>query len=103
VREELKASLKDAKDVATQAPAPVVENRKITANLKALKRDQGKLEQIMLDLQTRKHALEARLCTPLPAQEIGQLGRELQKIDQELAGHEENWLSISEQIEAETQ
>jgi ATP-binding cassette subfamily F protein 3 len=39
---------------------------------------------------------------PLPAQEIGELGRELQKIDEELAAHEEKWLVISEQIEAET-
>ncbi len=100
-REELKASLKETKEIVTQAP-PVLASKKITANLKTLKRDQGKLEQIMLDLQTRKHALEARLSTPLPAQEIGQLGLDLQKIDQELAGHEENWLSISEQIEAES-
>ena len=100
-REELKASLKDAKEIVTQAPPPVPAGKKITTNLKAMKRDQGKLEQLMLDLQTRKHALEARLCAPLPAQEIGQLGIDLQKIDQELTGHEENWLRISEQIEAE--
>jgi len=102
-REELKASLKDAKDVVTQAPPPVVvENKKITAQLKTLKRDQGKFEQLMLELQTRKHALEARLSSPLPAQEIGELGLELKKIDEELAVHEEKWLAISEQIEAET-
>ena len=101
-REELKASLKDAREVATQAPPPVVENKKITAQLKTLKRDQGKLEQLMLELQTRKHALEARLSSPLPAPEIGELGLELGKIDEELANHEEKWLAISEQIEAET-
>src|ERR1035437_6424701 len=101
-REELKAALKDAKDVATQAPPPVVENKKITANLKALKRDQGKLEQLMLDLQTRKHGLEARLSRSLSTPEIAELGLELKKIDDDLAGHEEKWLTISEQIEAET-
>jgi ATP-binding cassette subfamily F protein 3 len=74
--------------------------RKPAANLNALKRDQGKVEQAILDLQTKKHALEARLSTPLPPQEIGELGRQLQKIDEELAAHEENWLQISEQIEA---
>ena len=99
-REELKASLKDAQDVVTQAPPPAVENKKITVNLKNLKRDQGKLEQRMLDLQTRKHALEARLSSPLPAPEIGEIGLELQKIDEELAGHEETWLLISEEIES---
>lgn len=99
-REELKASLKDAKEVVTQAPPPVVENKKLSAQLKTLKRDQGKIEQLMFDLQTRKHGLEARLSTPLPAQEIGTLGLELKKIDEELANHEEKWLAISEQIEA---
>ena len=99
-REELKASLKDAKEVVTQAPPPVVENKKLSAQLKTLKRDQGKVEQLMFDLQTRKHGLEARLSTPLPAQEIGTLGLELKKIDEELANHEEKWLAISEQIEA---
>ncbi|MBL8414331.1 MAG: ATP-binding cassette domain-containing protein [Propionivibrio sp.] len=101
VREELKASLKDAKEIVTQAPPPVQANRKIPANLKVLKRDQGRLEQSMLDRQTRKHSIEARLSTPLPAQEIGELGSELKKIDEELAACEERWLAISEQIEAE--
>ena len=99
-REELKASLKDVKEVITQAPPPVAASKKISANLKALKRDQGKIEQTMLDRQTRKHALEARLSTPLPAAEIIELGVELQTIDAELAVCEEQWLEISERIEA---
>ena len=98
-REELKASLKDAKEVVTQASPPIVENKKLSAQLKTLKRDQGKVEQLMFDLQTRKHGLEARLSTPLPAQEIGTLGLELKQIDEELASYEEKWLTISEQIE----
>jgi ATP-binding cassette subfamily F protein 3 len=101
-REELKASLKEAKETVTQAPPPVVENKKISARLKTLKRDQGKLEQRMLELQTRKHALEARLSKPLPTQEIGELGSELKAVDEELANHEEKWLAISEEIEVET-
>ena len=98
-REELKASLKDAKEVVTQASPPIVENKKLSAQLKTLKRDQGKVEQLMFDLQTRKHGLEARLSTPLPAQEIGTLGLELKQINKELASYEEKWLTISEQIE----
>ncbi|MBS1229060.1 MAG: transporter [Proteobacteria bacterium] len=99
-REELKASLKDAKEVVTQAPVAVA-NKKITANLKTLRRDQGKLEQAMLDRQARKHALEARLAKPLPTSEIAEVGLELKKIDDELAGDEEKWLTLAEQIEAE--
>ena len=100
-REELKESLKGAREVLTQAPVPPVANKKITANLKVLKRDQGKLEQQMLDLQTKKHGLEARLSTPLSAQDIGDIGVQIKKIDDELAAYEEKWLLISEQIEAE--
>ena len=86
--------------MVTQATHPVVVNKKIPENLKALKRDQGKLEQTMLDLQTKKHGLEARLSTPLPHQEITELGVQLKKIDAELASHEEQWLTMSEQSEA---
>jgi len=99
-REELKASLKDAKDVVTQAPV-VVASKKNTPNLKTLRRDQGKLEQAMLDRQARKHALEARLAKPLPTSEIAEVGLELKKIDDELASDEEKWLTLAEQIEAE--
>ena len=100
-REELKASLKDAREVVTQAPVAVVASKKSTPNLKALRRDQGKLEQVMLDRQARKHALEARLAKPLPTSEIAEVGLELKKIDDELAGDEEKWLTLAEQIEAE--
>ncbi|MDT3670358.1 MAG: ATP-binding cassette domain-containing protein [Aromatoleum sp.] len=100
-RESLKKSLKAPDpEVATQAPPPPVVDKKIPGNLKALKRDLGRLEQTMLDLQTRKHGLEARLATPLPPHEIGELGKQLSGIEAELAAHEENWLALSEQIEA---
>jgi ATP-binding cassette subfamily F protein 3 len=99
-REELKASLKDAKEIITQAPPPVPASKQVSARVKTLKRDLGKLEQLMLGLQARKQALEARLSTPLPAQSIGELGRELKQVDDELAGHEEQWLTISGEIEA---
>jgi ATP-binding cassette, subfamily F, member 3 len=102
LKESLKYSANTAQEIVTQAPPAVVAHKKIPDNLKALTRDLGKLEQTMLDLQAKKHALEARLSTPLPPQEIGELGLKLQKIDDELAIHEEKWLTISEQIEAAT-
>ena len=100
-REELKATLKDARETVDQAPVVVAANKKISASLKALRRDQGKLEQAMLDRQARKHALEARLAKPLPTSEIAEIGRELKKLDDELLGDEEKWLALAEQIEAE--
>jgi ATP-binding cassette subfamily F protein 3 len=98
-REELKAALKHPAEIVEQAPPPPVANKKVSGNQKALMRDQGKLEQQMLDLQTRKHGLEARLATSLPAQEIGELGTQLSQVDAELAVLEEKWLAVSEQIE----
>ena len=98
-REELKAALKHPEEIVEQAPPPPVANKKVSGNQKALMRDQGKLEQQMLDLQTRKHGLEARLATSLPPQEIGELGTQLSQVDAELAALEEKWLAISEQIE----
>ncbi len=97
-REELKTALKDARELAPP-PSAANANKKISARLKTLKREQGKLEQAMLDLQTEKHALEARLATPLPPQEIGEVGRAMQKIDEQLAVLEEQWLAVSEEIE----
>ena len=99
-REELKAALKHPEEIVEQAPPPPVANKKVSGNQKALMRDQGKLEQQMLDLQTRKHGLEARLATSLPPQEIGELGTQLSQVDTELAVLEEKWLAVSEQIEA---
>ncbi|MDQ5960052.1 MAG: ATP-binding cassette, subfamily er 3, partial [Pseudomonadota bacterium] len=86
-------------EIVEQAPPPPVANKKVSGNQKALMRDQGKLEQQMLDLQTRKHGLEARLATSLPPQEIGELGTQLSQVDAELAVLEEKWLAISEQID----
>ena len=100
-RESLKESLKAPRE-EVPAPTPAPANKKITEKLKALKRDLGKLEQAILELQTRKHALEARLSAPLPPQEIGALGIELQALDSELDAHEERWLVLSEEIESES-
>ncbi|TVO53187.1 ABC-F family ATP-binding cassette domain-containing protein [Denitromonas halophila] len=99
VRESVKESVKAAKQAApvATAPAPV---KKDSAELKGLKRDLGKLEQAILDLQTKKHGLEARLASPLSAQQIGEIGVEVQKLTDELAAHEDRWLELSEQIEA---
>ncbi|MCZ4305958.1 ATP-binding cassette domain-containing protein [Zoogloeaceae bacterium G21618-S1] len=99
VRESVKESVKAAKHAApvAAAPAPV---KKDSAELKGLKRDLGKLEQTILDLQTEKHGLEARLASPLSPQQIGEIGVQVQKLTDELAAHEDRWLELSEQIEA---
>jgi len=99
-REELKSSLKDARDVTRPPPPPAPTGKPLSARVKTLKRDQGRIEQRMLECQAKKHALEARLSMPLPAQECGELGRELKAVDGQLAVYEEEWLAVAEQIEA---
>jgi ATP-binding cassette subfamily F protein 3 len=97
-REELKASLKNPKEVVTQAPPPVAANKKIPEKLKALTRELGKVEQALLDLQTQKHALEARLAGNPAPKEIAEVGAKLAALDTQLAAQEEHWLSLSEEI-----
>ncbi|HEY9192368.1 MAG TPA: ATP-binding cassette domain-containing protein, partial [Methyloversatilis sp.] len=99
-REDLKESLKAPAAVPVVVAPPVAAVRKAPVNLKAMKLELGKLEQSILDQQTKKHALEARLSTPLPPQEIGELGSQLQKLQESLDANEERWLELSEQIEA---
>jgi len=100
-REDLKAALKSPKPAATPAPAPAPATPRINPEkLKGLKRDLGKLEQTILDVQTRKHALEAQLSGHPAADKIAELGRELAQVDASLNTHEEQWLLLSEEIEA---
>ncbi|SDG63616.1 ABC-F family ATP-binding cassette domain-containing protein [Propionivibrio dicarboxylicus] len=98
VREAIKESQKEARAAAAPVLAPAA--RKSSSNLKALQRDLGKLEQQMLELQTQKNAMEARLSTLSDPQEIGELGLKMQTIDESLADIEDRWLAISEEIEA---
>ncbi|KAA3654157.1 MAG: ATP-binding cassette domain-containing protein [Proteobacteria bacterium] len=97
-RESVKASQKAEKEAAPVVAAPVV--KKDSAELKALRRDLGRLEQTILDLQTQKHGLEARLASTQSAQEIGDIGAQVQALADTLAGHEDRWLVLSEQIDA---
>jgi ATP-binding cassette subfamily F protein 3 len=101
-REDLKESLRTPQTAPVATSPAVATAKKTPVNLKALRLELGKLEQTILDLQTKKHALVARLATALPAQEIGELGAKLQKLDEELDTCEERWLVVSEQIEGAT-
>jgi len=98
-REELKASLKGEKVAAPVVVSPSA-TKKITPQMKAMKRDLAKAEQRMAELEARRADLEERLSAPLSPQEIGALGLELQTVNEALAECEENWLLLSDQIEA---
>ncbi len=109
-REELKASLKEAPAQAPAAPqaapapvaqtAPTAAKRVNPEKIKGMKRDLGKLEQTILDLQTKRHGLAAQLSTAQAVHKIAELGQAIQKADEELAALEDRWLALSEEIEA---
>ncbi len=102
-RESLKEAQKVAATAATAAaaaPAAKSAPKKIPGKLT---HELGRIEQAILDLQGRKHALEAQLSGTLPVPEIARLGVELQQVDEALAAQEEQWLAVSEQIEAAAQ
>ena len=97
IREEMKPVSKEALPASSNV---ATSNKKITSEFKALKRDLGKVEQRMAELETQKQSLEERISKPLSPQEIGEIGLELQTVNEMLADFEERWLALSEQIEA---
>ncbi len=102
-REELKESLKKPAKEAAPVAAPVKTAAKPNPEaIKVLRRDLGKVEQRILELQAQKHVLEARLAAPLPPQEIGEIGIQVQKLTEELDAQEETWLDLSTRIEDAT-
>ena len=101
VREEQKLALKEEK-TAAESLAPTPPNRKITPEMKTLRRDLGKVEQRMAELEARRADLELSLSDELDPQAIGAIGLELQSVSEALTGCEEQWLSLSEQIDAES-
>ena len=75
-------------------------NSLLWGSAKTLRREQGKLEAQILEVQAAKHALEGRLSEPLAPQEIGAIGREIETVARKLDALEEQWLTLGEEIEA---
>ncbi len=108
--DEAKRVRDNAREVAreTRAASPEVTATQVSAQqakknatrAKTLRREQGKLEERMLALQTERHALEARLSEPLAPQEIGALGLKIEALASQLDALEEQWLTLGEEIEA---
>ena len=99
-REQLKASAKGA--AASRQPSAEAIARKAPGNLKVLTRDQGRVEQALLDLQKEQHSLAARLSTELSAPALANLGQRMNEITEQLAILEDRWLTLSDQIDSAT-
>jgi ATP-binding cassette subfamily F protein 3 len=103
LREGLKDGNKETRNLAKpDAPARAAAARRqpATGKTKPLKQALDRLDQSMAALHAEKAALEARLSSAQPASEIAETGRQLQRVSDELAIQEEEWLSLSGDIEA---
>jgi len=101
IRESLRESLKCENRPPRRLPRSGGDSG-TPGKLKTLQREQGHIEKRLLDLQQEQHTLEARLSTPLSAQELADSGRRLNQIALELSALEEQWLTLSEQIDRAT-
>ena len=96
VRESLKDAGKQDKTPIAVAPAP----RALPAKAKPLQQALAKLDKTLADLQNEKTGLETRLANAASAKDIAAIAQQLQRVDAELTAREEEWLSLSGDIEA---
>ena len=73
--------------------------QQLTERTRPIKRALEQAEARMATLAQDKARLEQRLCTPLPAPEIADTGRQLKTVIDELDALEGEWLCLSEQME----
>jgi ATP-binding cassette subfamily F protein 3 len=95
-REARKADLREEKAVPVGAAA---NGKSAPQRIKTLKRDLGKVEARLGELEAHRAVLEARLGEALPPREIGEVGRELQGVEEALGESEEEWLRLCEQAD----
>ena len=102
VRESVREAVRETRageSAVVQSQAVAQQAKKNATRAKTLRREQGKIEAQMLEVQAAKHALEARLSEPLAPQEIGALGLEIEAYAGQLETLEEQWLTLGEEIE----
>ncbi|MGC3985760.1 MAG: ATP-binding cassette domain-containing protein [Pseudorhodoferax sp.] len=110
-REALKAApapapAAPAASAATPSPASAAQRKQDAQRrqeqaerLRPLKKQIEKLDRSMAALSEEKAALEQRLMQPLAPAELAEAGRRLKQVGDQLAAQEEEWLSLSEQLE----
>ena len=96
LRDSLKDAVKQNKTPIAAIPAP----RALPAKAKPLQQTLAKLDKTLTDLHIEKTRLEARLANASLASDIAESAQQLQRVTAELAKYEEEWLSLSEDIEA---
>ncbi|MFT3717145.1 ABC-F family ATP-binding cassette domain-containing protein [Pseudorhodoferax sp.] len=102
-REALKpaaASAAPAASAGAQRRHEAQRRQEQAAALRPLRRKVEQLDRSMAALIAEKTGLEQRLSEPLPPTALAEAGRRLKQIGEELAAQEEEWLLLSERLEA---
>ena len=94
----VRESLKDAGKQGKSPIGPVP--RALPAKAKPLQQALAKLDKTLADLHSEKTGLETRLAHAASAKDISESAKQLQRVTTELAKLEEEWISLSENIEA---
>ncbi len=95
-------------DSGTQTPAQSKARRQqdlqarqqLDEQAKPLKRELARIDRALAAAAAEKLELERRLAQPLGAAEIAETGRRLKAVNDDVAHHEDRWLSLSEQLDA---
>ena len=83
-----------------KGPAQSQARQKLGEQLRPLKKQLEKVEQQMAEATTRRDALLAGMGDAGLAPEArAQAGRDLKRVEEDLAAHEARWLELSESIE----
>jgi ATP-binding cassette subfamily F protein 3 len=85
---------------AEQRRVDSARRQQLATQAKPLQKQLDKAEQTMAALQKEKEQLETQMGTPLSPADLAAAGKRLKAVGDELATLEEQWLSLSEQIEA---
>jgi ATP-binding cassette, subfamily F, member 3 len=89
-----------AQPTAQQRKAGALQRQQHAARTKPIRRELERVEERMAWLQREKLELEALLAQPLAPGEIARAGKRLKGLVEELQSMEEEWLSLSAQIDA---
>ena len=101
LRDSLKDAGKEVKSfVPLEAPTPSSIKRPVSGKAKPLKQALGKIDQALAELQLKKAQLEANLSSAKTPSDIAAVSEQLQRAHVELTQLEEEWLALSDELEA---
>ncbi|WP_399684443.1 ABC-F family ATP-binding cassette domain-containing protein [Xenophilus sp.] len=87
-------------DPRTERQRQARERQQTAEQAKPLRKELAQVDARLAAAGTERDALHGRLAEALPPAELAEAGRRLKQLEAEIAGLEERWLVLSEQLEA---